>query len=142
MTVAAETIALHSRRLRPSLERWVAAEPADATAALLLGALEVDRAWKIRGGALAADTRLHMARGQQVGLVETLARRDRLAELSPQHFMGHYMAVGSLSPMWGYSRQVMYTQVQNWTSAASAGSLLHALVFIAHIERWRRGTVV
>jgi hypothetical protein len=176
VTVAAHTIARHSERLRPSLERWATTEPTTATAALLLGAVEVGRAWKVRGYALAADTEagslrsfvevlgraelwcrtaadldrtdptpwqwlLHMARGQQVGLAETLARRAGLVAVSPDHFMGHYMAVGSLSPMWGCPREVMYAQVRDWTSTAADGSLLHALVFVAHVERWRRSRV-
>lgn len=177
VTVAVKTLALRSRRQRTRVAQWATAEPANATAALLHGALEVDRAWDVRGGALAKNTRrsrltgfmeildraehwfrtaakldptdptpwqwlLYIARGQQVPPAETLARHDGLVAVSPEHFMGHFMAVGSLSPMWGYSREFMYRQVQNWTSTAPAGSLLHALIFVAHMERWRRGRVV
>jgi hypothetical protein len=81
---------------------------------------------------------LQMARGQGVGIEETLARRDELIARSPHHFRGHYQAVSSLSPMWGCPYPVMYDQVRRWTADAPQGSPLHGLLFVANIERWRR----
>jgi hypothetical protein len=174
IAVATRTITMKGQPLRLRLERWVADEPHNATAVLLLGAVEVERAWEARGLALAAQTApnrlrafgeilqraellcraaadldpadptpwewlLRMARGQQVEVTETLSRRQRLAALSPHHFMGHYTAVCSLSPMWGYPVETMFEQAEGWAAEAPAGSVLPALTFVAHFEWWRRG---
>lgn len=81
---------------------------------------------------------LYIARGQEVGLEETLLRREELARRAPTHFVGHFRAIGSMSPAWGYHYSHMYQQLGNWTADMPAGSLMHALVFVAHAERWRR----
>jgi hypothetical protein len=174
MAVAVKTVAgPYGPRVCKALDEWVRAEPDNPTALLLRGGVEVQRAWQIRGAALASQTKpqrlvefqavlgraevmcwraaqldpadptpwhylLQMARGQGVGLQETLARRDELIARSPHHFSGHYQAVQSLSPMWGCPYPVMYEQVRRWIADVPEGSPLHGLVFVAYVEGWRR----
>jgi hypothetical protein len=52
--IAAETIAEPlGKRTLPALQEWVRSEPRNPTALLLAGAVEVLRAWQVRGARLA-----------------------------------------------------------------------------------------
>jgi len=78
---------------------------------------------------------LHTARGQQVGLAETMRRRSELVARHPEHFLGHYEAIESICPRWGSDANQMYACLDEWLPAAAPNSLLHGLVFVANVER-------
>ncbi|MFF5217826.1 hypothetical protein [Micromonospora sp. NPDC000442] len=154
-------------------EQYIASLGADATAYLLRGALEVERAWLLRGGALARYTGaeqmssfhqglhcaeellqasaalapadaspwvwlLQLARGLEIGPQRTGERREELAKRNPYHFRGHYQAVMSVTPHWGYSAAFTAQCAREWTDGHPIGSPTHALIHIANFERWRR----
>ena len=80
----------------------------------------------------------HIARGQGVGLAETVERRYELGQRAPEHFIGHYEAIKSVGPSWGYHYTDTYECADAWTAGASSDSLLPALFFVANMERRRR----
>jgi hypothetical protein len=157
----------------PDFEAYIESLRGDATGYLLRGALEVERAWLVRGGALArytADSQLsgfhkglhraeewllaaaelapadaspwvwllQLARGLEIGPERTGERREELAKRSPYHFRGHYQALMSVNPHWGYPAAYTALCAREWTEGHPEGSPTHALIHIANFERWRR----
>ena len=157
----------------PDFEAYVGSLHGDATVLLLRGALEVERAWLVRGSALARYTSgdrfsgfhqglhraeewlfasaelapadpspwvwlLQLARGLEIGPERTVERREELAKRSPYHFRGHYQAVMSVNPHWGYPADFTMRCAREWSEGHPDGSSTHALIHVANFERWRR----
>ena len=81
---------------------------------------------------------LHLARGLEIGPERTGERREELARRSPYHFRGHYQAIMSVNPHWGYPAAYTAQCAREWTDGHPVGSPTHALIHIANFERWRR----
>ncbi|MEV5710345.1 hypothetical protein [Actinoallomurus sp. NPDC052274] len=79
---------------------------------------------------------MQMARGQQVGLEETMRRWNGLTALAPQHRRGHHQMLISISPKWGYPGDVMDEFVESVVDTAPDGSALHLLRVAAQVEHW------
>lgn len=79
---------------------------------------------------------IQMARGQEVGLDETVRRWHGMTVLAPQHLRGNHQMLLSISPKWGYPGWVMDEFVENATEAAPDGSALHLLPVAAQVEHW------
>jgi hypothetical protein len=63
-------------------------------------------------------------------LFEEARRRD------PQGWLAPYMALDAVSEKWSGTHEEMFAFVREVTSAEREGSPLHALVPLAHVERW------
>jgi hypothetical protein len=72
----------------------------------------------------------------ELGELELRQRYDALSQRNPNSEEGARTLTAALSPRWAGSEDSMWAFVRSQTSAAIAGSPLHMLIAMAHIECW------
>ncbi|GAB3974873.1 DUF4034 domain-containing protein [Plantactinospora veratri] len=76
------------------------------------------------------------ARGRQVGREEAMRRFAQVVARHPTHLTAHQQMLQFLCKKWFGSTEEMFDFARTAAAKAPAGSLLHELVVVAHIEHW------
>ena len=79
------------------------------------------------------------ARGLGIPLAEARARFARAQGARPDHLLAHQALLVRLCEKWGGSHEAMFAHAREATAQAGPGSRLHALIPMAHAERWLFG---
>jgi hypothetical protein len=80
--------------------------------------------------------RLITARGLELGTEELLRRWEEVERRSPELLPAASLVLQGLAEKWGGSHAQMFDFARSRSEAAPDGSPMHALVAMAHIERW------
>lgn len=80
--------------------------------------------------------RVIAARGLQLEKDQVRARFDEARTRDPDNRVAHSMMLVALCRKWSGSHEAMFAFAREASAGAKEGSLLHALVAAAHIERW------
>jgi hypothetical protein len=156
---------------RQPVEKWHAAEPSSAGAALVRGIVHMGWAWEARGQGHAEDVPedawpvFHGRLEEAEGFFHEAARLDdadpapwgyltlsaRGLDLEPPEIRGRFeearrrdpdnwtaamFTLQSLAEKWSGTHEDMFAFAREVAGAAGDGSPLHALVPLAHHERW------
>lgn len=80
-------------------------------------------------------TLLEMTRGQQVPVEEFQRRLDGLFERAPHHVAGSHAALQTVCEKWLGDNEQMFDLARGLAAEAPAGSAVHLLPVMAHVER-------